>query len=232
MAATAFSGPGGMPRVNLMPRSEIERRRRRIVLGRWAVVLIAALAVVTLVIAAAFAGTLVASTRLAAEQNRSTNLLTEIGSLSEVSEAIALEKALLAYREQALADDIAWVPVLETLLSTVPAGGRIAEIALDTGSTPEQLLDDPLAAHADPAQSAEMSVGGGVTVTIISPSPLDVIAVARAIRELPIVIGVEAQRLAEEDAAEEAAEATFLYSITVLLNQTVYTERFVAQEGE
>ncbi len=232
MAATAFSGPGGIPRVNLMPRSEIERRRRRIVLGRWAVVLIAALAVVALIIAAAFAGTLVASTRLAAEQNRSTNLLTEIGSLSEVSEAIALEKALHGYREQALADDTAWVPVFAALAATVPEGGKFIELVIDAGPTPEQLLDDPALPDATTTDDPALRIGGGMTVVILGAEQMDLVTMTRRLRALPMVHTVEAQELSTEAPAGDDEDPETRYQITVLLNQTVHTERFVAQEGE
>ena len=58
--------------------------------------------------------------RLAAEQARTNELLTEIASLSEVSQALATEAELTDFRTQAMATDLAWSPVLAKVTGVLP----------------------------------------------------------------------------------------------------------------
>ena len=97
----------GIPRINLMPRSEVARRERDTLVRLWVWIGLGSIVVALLIIAGAFAVKFFADQRLAVEQARTNGLLTEIAALSEVSRALATEAELTEFRASALASDLA-----------------------------------------------------------------------------------------------------------------------------
>ena len=120
MASATFV-PAGVPRVNLMPPPEIERRKRASPVRGWTWAVFAAILVAVAIIAGAFALKFVADQALVAEQANSNVLITELASLSEVSGALATESELTAFRGDAMAADFAWAPVVATITGALPA---------------------------------------------------------------------------------------------------------------
>ena len=145
----------GVPRVNLMPPLEIERRKRGSLVRVWAWVVVAAMLVAALVVAGAFALKFVADQALVAEQAETTVLLSELASLSPVSSAIATEAELTDFRADAMGADFAWAPVVATVAGALPGDVRLTGFDFTAGGIPQ--TDDPrtevgLTGHDDPRE--------------------------------------------------------------------------------
>ncbi|MFI8594775.1 hypothetical protein ACIGCK_10165 [Microbacterium sp. NPDC078428] len=205
----------GIPRVNLMPRAEIERRRRTALVRAWGWGLVGALAVVLAAGAAAFTANLAAQQALAAEQARTTALLTELQALSEVGSALADTTALEAFRAEAMAGHVAWEGELTAIAAALPAGTTVT--GFDLTALPGTPAAD--AAGADAAQAA--AVTG--TLTLQSASPVDVAEAIRAVRSVPGVLAADGR-----DVSSGATDGPRLYTsvLGIELDQSVYTGSF------
>lgn len=222
MANAAF---GGVPRVNLMPQSEIDRRERRVLLRRWLIGLIGVLVVTTLVGISAFSVNLLAAKRLLDENDRTNRLLVELASLSEVSEKITQQRELTDYREAAMRADLEWSPLLSSLVGVLPAGVHITSFDGAPGVGP--YADDPASAP-------------GVTLSLAfeSPEPIDIVTVVRAVRSIPTVFTVEGTELTRngpvlEDpngSDPEGQSITYAYLLTVTSTEAVYSGRFLPDD--
>jgi len=203
---------GGVARVNLMPQGEIERRGRTQLLLRWASGLVGALLVIALLIAGAAALRLVAGQRLMAEQERTNALLAEMAELSEVSGALATQRALETFRASAMAADLDWVALHRTLTAGLPEGVVLEGFDLTTGGVPEG--DDPA-----------LEVGLTGELTLSSPRPVEIVSVIRDYRQLPGAIDADGRELASEGGAvaAEGEAPRYRYLLTITLDQSIYT---------
>ncbi|HWI32482.1 MAG TPA: hypothetical protein VNT50_13440, partial [Microbacterium sp.] len=111
MARASAPALAGIPRVNLMPRLEVERRERSVLVKRWFGAVIGAVVIVALVCGGTFYLRWTEERRVAAAQAQTSSLLGELASLSEVSQAIATVGALETFRAEAMASDIGWAPI-------------------------------------------------------------------------------------------------------------------------
>jgi len=204
----------GAPRVNLMPRSEVARRERESLVRLWVWIVLGAIVVAFLIIAGAFAFKFLADQRLVAEQARTNALLTEIASLSEVSQALATESELTEYRTEAMATDLAWTPVIATITSALPPDAALTGVDFAVGGVPQ---------GGDPA--AEKGLAG--LVMIESPTPLDIVAIIRALRGVDGVLFADGQSLT----AGQVTEGSYAYVLDIEFDQTVYSNAYAAQEG-
>lgn len=212
---TAIPAPfSGVPRVNLMPRSEVVRRERNKLVRLWVWVVLAAIVVALLIIAGAFAFKFFADQRLAAEQAETNALLVEISSLSEVSQALATESELTDYRTEAMAADLAWTPVIAKISGILPAETTLTAFDFAAGGAAQG--DDP---------TAEQGVVG--TVTIDSPTPLDIVAIIRSLRGVEGVLYADGQSVT----SSQVSEGRYAYLLDVEFDQTVYSNQYAAQEG-
>ncbi|WP_342000045.1 hypothetical protein MRBLWH7_001156 [Microbacterium sp. LWH7-1.2] len=212
---TAIPVPfSGAPRVNLMPRSEIVRRERDSLVRLWVWIALAAIVVAVLIIAGAFAFKFFADQRLVAEQARTNALLTEIASLSEVSQALATESELTDFRTDAMATDLAWAPVMAKITGVLPADTTITGLDLAVGGVPQG--DDP---------AVEPGLVG--TVTFDSPTPLDVVALIRSLRGVEGVLYADGQSVTSSQVSADR----FSYLLNVEFDQSVYSKEFAAEEG-
>jgi Tfp pilus assembly protein PilN len=203
---------GALPRVDLLPPSEMRRRDMLSRARTWVYIGIAALAVAVLAVGGAWAYNMTTSLRLIAEQSRTQQILAGIAELSEVSRALSTRGALQGMRTEAMAGDLAWVPVLDLVAAHLPDGVVITEYALEAGPVPVD--------GADPTTATGVSG----TVTFTSPAAVDFVA---ATRELRSAEGMRGADLAELT----SAEGVFTYTVRVELDQSVYTGAF-APEGE
>jgi len=204
---------GGVPRVNLMPRSEIARRERDKLVGLWAWLVLVAILVALLIIGGAFTLKYFADQRLAAEQARTNVLLTEVASLSDVSRALATESELAEFRTDAMATDLTWAPVLAKVTSILPADTVLSGYSLAVGGAPQG--DDP---------AVEQGVVG--TVSIDSATPLDIVAIIRSLRGVEGVLYADGQSVTES----QVNEGRYAYLLNVEFDQTVYTGAYAADE--
>jgi hypothetical protein len=203
---------GALPRVDLLPPSEVQRRD---VLARarlWVWVGLAALAVAVVTVGASFALNMAASLRLAAEQARTQQIIVGIGQLHEVSEAMSTRSQLQGMRQEAMAGDLAWAPVVSLVAAHLPAGVTITGYSLDAGPIPTVGGD----ATKDPGVSG--------TVTFTSTTPIDFVGATRDLRKADGMLSAEVGELS-------TAQGVPTYTVHVELDQTVYTNAFTPATG-
>jgi hypothetical protein len=203
-----------MPRVNLMPRSELIRRERDKTVRLWIWIVLAAVLVAVLIIVGAFAFKLFADQRLAAEQARTNTLLTEIASLSEVSEALATESELTAFRGEAMATDFEWAPVVAKITAVLPGDTTLTGFDVSAGGVPQG--EDP---------TVEPGLVG--TVRIDSATPLDIVAIIRSLRGVEGVLFADGRSVT----SSEVSEARFAYVLDVEFDQSIYSGQYATDEG-
>lgn len=211
MAAAAH--PAGFalaPRVNLMPRAETERRARSLLARRWSLAVIVALGLVVAASAFAFTMQIAAAARLAIENARTTSLLGELAALSDVRDALALEDELVAFRADAMATDVEWLPLLNRLQPAFPAGTAVVGFQLAPGGIPQG--EEP---------GAEIGVTG--TLTVISATFDDAAVLVRGIRPLSGVLEVDGWSTTFEN-------GYYTHQLRLALDQTLYTGDYSAEE--
>ncbi|MGU3643975.1 hypothetical protein ACLBXX_03350 [Microbacterium sp. C23T] len=212
---TAIPVPfSGAPRVDLMPRSEVARRERDQLVRLWVWLVLGAIVVAVLIIGGAFAFKYFADQRLVAEQARTSALLTEIASLSDVSQALSTESELTAYRTDAMATDLAWTPVIDKIAGVLPADTAITGVDLTVGGAPQG--DDP---------ALEQGLVG--TVTFDSPTPIDIVPLIRSLRGVEGVLYADGQSVT----TSPATGGRYTYLLTVQFDQSVYSNQYAPEEG-
>jgi hypothetical protein len=197
-----------------MPRIEVERRERDKLVRLWVWLVLGAIVVAVLIIAGAFAFKLFADQRLAAEQARTNVLLTEIASLSEVSQAIATESELTDFRTDAMATDLAWTPVVSKVTEVLPEDATLTGFDLSVGGAPHG--DDP---------TLEQGVVG--TVSIDSATPLDIVGIIRSLRGVEGVLYADGRSVT----TSQVSEGRYAYQLEVQFDQTAYSNQYGAEEG-
>lgn len=207
--AASFSS---VPRVNLMPRAETERRERSGLLGRWAGVLVLALVVVAAATAGAFVLQFAATQRLTAENTRTTTLLTQLAGLSDVRQALDLEAELTTFRAGAMATDLEWGGLLSTVQGALPEGVVVTAYTLTPGGMPQG--DDP---------ALEVGVSGSFTLS--SETPREIVPLIRSVRALPGFLDADGW-------AQTAAGGGYTYELRVTLDQTIYTGAYAKEATE
>lgn len=207
------------PRVNLLPPSEVGRREREALAGRWIWAVFAALLLSGLLVAGAWLWNQFAQQQLAAEQNRTTTLIAQIGGLSEVSGALATDGELRGYLAEAMGSDLVWKDVEAKVEAQLPQDVRL--VGFD-------LLPGPPAAAKLTEEDAAAGVGLRGTVTLDSPNTLDIATVATRLRGVGAVVSSDAHALAEST----IEPGRFSYTIDVVFDQSIYTARFAADAEE
>ena len=205
---------GGLPRVNLIPRSELDRRERASTARGWLWGVLGAMLAALALIAGAMAISWVADQRLAAEQARTNALLTELASLSEVSEAIAAEQELVDFRMQSMGSDFAWAPVIDEVRAAIPVGVELVGFALTTGGVPQG--EDP---------TLEAGLTGSLTLS--SPNAIDIAQTVRALRERAGVAEADGRLVS----TSQQSVGAYTYELSVTFDQSIYSSRFAAAEG-
>jgi hypothetical protein len=212
---SALAAPyAGIPRINLMPRSEVARRERDKLVRLWVWIVLGSIVVALLIIAGAFTVKFFADQRLAAEQARTNALLTEVAALSDVSQALAAQTELTDFRAEALANDLAWTPVIAKVTGILPPDTVLTGFDVAVGGVPQG--DDP---------ALEPGVAG--TITIDSATPLDIVAIIRALRQVDGVLAADGRSVT----SSQVAEGRFAYQLDVAFDQSVYSHAFAPAEG-
>lgn len=204
----------GLARINLLPRSEVVRRERDKTVRLWVWIVLTAILVAVMIIGGAFAFKLFADQRLAAEQARTSVLLGEIASLSDVSQALATQNELTDFRAEAMASDFEWAPVIGKVTGVLPMGAALTGFDVVSGGVPEG--DDP--------GSQEGLVG---TMSVVSSTPLDIVAIIRSLRGVEGVLFADGRSVM----SSEVSEGQFAYVLDVKLDQSIYSRQY-ATEGE
>jgi hypothetical protein len=202
-------GLGALPRVDLLPPSEVRRRETAARARAWAMAAVGALVVSASAVAGAFAFNMSAGVRLAAEQQRTQTLLASVAELADVSRALSLRSSLQALRADAMAGDLRWIAALDTIAETLPTGIRIVDYALIAG--PVALPD---------------AAGLTGTVTVSSADALTFDEFTRLLRDAAGVQVTEVDELTSE------ADSGYGYRLRVQLDQSVYSGDFVADGAD
>ncbi|MDL9981378.1 hypothetical protein [Microbacterium candidum] len=206
----------GAPRVNLMPRSEIERRERESLTRKWVWGVLGAVVLTCVVIAAAYAFTLVANIRLASAQAQTNTLLTELAGLSDINSALATQRELTQFRAEAMGADFAWSPVVGAIAGALPPGTSLTGFNVVSGG-------DPV-----PGADPKTAVGLSGTYTVASATPLDMAATIRAIRAIPTVIYADGKSVT--GGATKGGD--YQYQLTVTFNQTIYSGQYAVKAAK
>lgn len=200
------------PRVNLLPRSERNRRATAALARRWVGLLFGAVVLAAAVVGGAYAYSMMNTSRLTAVQAQTTDLLVQLGELKPVSDAISTRSALSAQREEAMSGDIDWAPIVTRLASVLPGDSALTGYALTAGGS---------APGADP----QTQVGMLATLTISAGRPVDAARTAGALRAVDGVTRVEVVRLGAENERYTA-------NVILTLDQTIYTGKYSPHTGE
>lgn len=204
---------GALPRVELLPPSEIRRRDMLARARTWLFIGVACLAVSLLAVTGALAYRMAADIRLAAEQSRTQALLVGIAELSDVSAALSDRSSLEGMRRDAMSGDLEWSGVLQLVAAQLPAGVSITGYSLEAGPAP--------VADGDPA--AATGVSGSVTFT--SPAPIDFVQVTRDVRSSAGMREADVEALT-------SADGVFTYTVHVDLDQSVYSGAYDEEEAQ
>jgi hypothetical protein len=204
---------GALPRVDLLPPSELRRRDMLARARTWFYVGIGALAVALLAVGCAFAYNTAAAVRLGLEQARTQQILVGIADLSDVSRAISLRSELSRTGEVAMAGDLEWMRVVAVVGTRLPPGVSMIDYALVAGAVPED--------GAEPSAAA----GASGTITVTSIEPLGFVELSRRLRDVASVQLTEVDELTSED-----DNGLYEYRIRFRIDQSVYTAPQVEEE--
>lgn len=212
VAAPAFALPV-VAQVNLMPRAEIERRQTSVLLRRWVGGILFAVLAVAIACGGAAWLQFSAAQRLASEEARTDSLLTDLAALSEVRATLDLESELTTFREDAMATDLKWAGLVNTVEAALPAGVSVSGFQLAPGGVPSG--DDP---------TTELGAVG--TIFLKSALPQEIIPLVRSLQPVEGILVAEAWNITPEE------EGGFTYEIRIAFDQSVYTGAYSEEDGE
>ena len=223
------------PSVNLLPRAVAERRLRARMMRRWGWAFIAALVAVLALSGGSYALNVVAVQRLEAAQARTSEILVELAALQRVSGALATQAELSGFRAEAMAMDLRWTDMLDTVMRTLPDGVSLTGFDLTVGDAPGGTIasssTDSIvgAAPAEEGETvADVGVAPGLTgaLTLESETPIDVAPTVRALRQVGAVISADAREVVSETGG--AGARTYVYQLSLTLDQSLYTGSYAA----
>lgn len=204
---------GGVPRVNLLPASELHRRAAGALVRRWVAGLIATALVVSGLVAAAYWERTIAEGHLAAEQARTLDLNIELAGLSHVNQAYAERTTLTTLRGDAMGTDIEWRPLLTDLAGSLPKSATLTGVELSTGINP--------VADAEPGTG----IGAIGRLTVSTQDPADQNRAIDKLRGLDIVLSADAGALTA------TGDEGFSFVVEFVLNQSHYSGDHLAEAG-
>lgn len=219
MAAPAGATLSAIPRVNLLPPSEVARREREKLGGRWVWAVLGAVVLSGVLVAGAWLWNQFAQIQLAAEQARTNTLIQQIGALGEVSGAMATEKELHGYLAEAMGSDLVWQDIRTRVESVLPGDVQLVGFDLTPGAPATAKLGE---------EDAAAAAGLTGTITLDSPNTIDIATIAANLRKVGAIMRSDANALAEST----IQEGRFTYTIDVVFDQSIYTGRFATDPAE
>lgn len=202
----------GVPRVNLLPASELHRRAAGALIRRWVAGLLATAVVVSGLVAAAYWERGVADLQLAAEQARTLELNADLASLSHISQAFAERTTLTDLRADAMGTDIKWRETFTELTRALPSGAKLTGFELVAGTNPV---------------TSEPATGVGLIgrFTVSTDDPADQKRMIEKLRTL------DATLTADAGALNADGEDGFTFVVEFVLDQTHYSGDHLPEEG-
>lgn len=193
------------PRVNLIPRTEIERRRRGRVARGWLVAVIIAAVLAVGLVGGAWAAKTFADQRLTQEQGRTGALAAQLEGYRDVSGTLRTQDSLTRMRATAMGADLSWTALIDRVRRHLPGGVTLGWYTIASG----------------PAVGGDTdAVGPSGTITLTTENLALLTAAADAIREDDAVNSIALQRT---ETADGLFIATFDIAFTAAVNSGTYT---------
>lgn len=208
----------GVPRVDLMPRIELDRRARAGVTVGWMWGILASFVVVGLVAAGAYGLQMSADARLAAEQERSNSLIGDLSALADVSTSLGERHELEDFRSSAMGADLGWDDAVSSLREELPEGVVMTGFDLTSGVAPQPGADD---------SSAPGLTG---TLSLRSATPIEIADAVRALRTVGGVLAADGREVRSTTADADDDTRTYAYLVTLTLDRSVYSGQFAPGE--
>lgn len=199
---------GGVPRVNLLPPAELERRSRRELVMRWIGAAFVALVLVCSVSAVAFGWAAQASGYLIQQQQAGADLNSQLEQYSDVAHLSSDAAKLKQMRAIAGANDLDWTSLASEIKAVLPSQVTLTGFRLAPGAAPK--------ANGDP----KTQVGLQGTLTFSSNRTAAQAETINKLRTLPGLLSVDAGALSVAD------KGGYTFEATVSFDQTRYTGRF------
>lgn len=198
----------GVPRVNLLPPAEMERRSRRELIVRWLGAAFIAVVLVVSIAAVAFGWAGQATNYLVQEQEHSASLEAQLEQYRDVAHLTSDAARLTQMRAIAGSNDIAWTSLADEIKTVLPSKVTLTGFRLAPGAAPK------------PGADAKTAVGLQGTLTFTSDRPVAQAETINKLRTLPGLLSVDAGALNME------SNGGYTFEATVSFDQTRYTGRF------
>lgn len=205
---------GAVPRVNLLPPAEMERRSRRELIGRWFGAAFVAVVLVCSVSAVAFGWATQANGYLMRQQQVATSLEDQMAQYQDVAQLNADADKLIRMRAVAGANDIDWTSLANEIKAVLPTKVTLTGFRLAPGAAPKASTD------------ATAQVGLQGTLTFSSNRTAAQAETINKLRTLPGLLSVDAGALSMAD------NGGYTFEATVRFDQTRYTGRFDEKGGK
>jgi len=192
------------PRVNLIPRAELERRRSRRAARAWLVALIIAALLAIGMVGGAWAAKELAGRKLAQEQQRTGALAEQLEGYRDVSGALRAQESLTRMRATAMGADLSWTALIDSIRRQLPDGVTLGWYTIASGP-----------AVGDEAETA----GPSGTITVMTQNLALLTTAAEAIRDGDAVSMIALQHT---EATEGVVVATFEIAFTSVVNSGAY----------
>jgi hypothetical protein len=200
---------GGVPRLSLLPREEVENRSRRALRMTWLRTFMVVSAVIALSALVGLGWMVEAGAVQTSAAAESTQLQSEAARYSEAAQLGGEIQGLEKMRAQAGSNDLAWASLIDEIKAVLPAGVTLTGFKLAPGAAPK----------SGTAPTAQVGLTGTLTFSA-SNTALQAQTVTR-LRAVPGFLAVDAGALSAGGAA-----GTYTFAVTFSADQSRYTGRF------
>lgn len=202
---------GGVPRVNLLPRTISAKREQRALFKSWGARVLASVVVVAAASAGMFGWQAVTALQLVAVQSEGTGLLAQMSAKGEIQRLLSTESELQDYSAEMMATDLNWTESIAKLLQNFPEGSWLCSFDFISGAAPEG--------------TPEENVGLSGVIQICGPFP----SAIPFLKDATSVPGVK--KVAVLEGSYDTEISAYAHSIFVELDQTVYQSAEARVEG-
>lgn len=202
---------GGEPRVHLLPKEVIERKKSKAVNRRLGFGVVGVVVIVGLGLAAATLEMTSAQSSLDSAQAQSVALLSQRAKYGAVTKIKADAAAIQASQKLATAQEIAWQPYFLSIQNTLPAGASITSITAG--------IDSPFAAPS----TATVPLEGPRIATVKATLSMQQATISSWLDSLANLKGFVD---ANPDSVNIAADGSYVVSVTIHVNSDALANRF------
>jgi cytoskeletal protein RodZ len=207
---------GGEPRVKLLPREVVERKKAKALKRRLLVAVLGVIVIVAAGIAIATVSMTSANASLLAAHAQTASLLQQQAKYSEVTKIKSDAASIQASQKLATAQEISWQPYIASIEATLPAGSSITSITAG--------IDSPFTATTAPPVPLQGPRIATVSLTVSMPQG----SIAGWLQSLPSLKGYVD---ATPDSVSLTVAGTYVVAATIHVNSDALANRFVKVEG-